>query len=541
MSSNKKIYLSLGFIIVLSILLRFYKLESIPVGFHHDEVSQAYNAFAIGTTGHDRYGEYFPILFRSFGSYQPPVYTYLAALPILLLGNTVFAARFLSAFSGVIIVILTYLVIVELVEKKQKHILGLIGALAVSISPWAIQFSRRVVEGNLGLAFFLGAFYLLIRSLKSPKLFPVALFVMGVATQAYYSERILGILFIPLFLLLFWKFYLKHKITVLSGLILFGLTQIPHLWILTTGAYARRFAQVSYFNNDPGHLPKVVYLASEFTKHFLSYISPSNLFADTGSDLGRVSPDLGVFYSWLFIPFLVGLIYFIKQNNKFLFKIIALLAPLSLVSASLTGDLFYPLRILEFLWIVSIVIALGIYVLFNSIKNRLIGFSLFGVLIVYSLTAFYISHAVLFKYEANEYTGKAYIDLNNYLKQYSDKRIVIDSQRDYAVGLRIAYLRKFDADKLAGVLRPQMTTNYYSSEVAVQEIYRIDNIIVRPFIWEVDLCSKNTIMVGDTLSISEKQSKDHNLTLLFEVKGSDNKVVLNGYQTNPSSSCKQIF
>lgn len=541
MLKDKGNILLLALIILLSAFLRFYKLETIPAGFHHDEVSQAYNAFAIGTTGHDRYGEYFPILFRSFGSYQPPVYTYLAPLPILLLGNTVFAARFLSALSGVIIVLLTYLIMVELIKENYRYTLGLIAALTVSISPWAIQFSRRVVEGNLGLAAFLGAFYLLIRSLRSPRLFPLALFTAGLATQAYYSERILSILFIPAFLLLFWKVYLKHKLMVFLGLILFGLTQIPHLWILSTGAYARRFAQVSYFNNDPGDLPRFVYLALEFAKHFLSYISPTNLFADTGSELGRVSPDLGVFYSWFFLPFLAGIVYFLRNTKSLFFKILILLTPLSLVSASLTGDLFYPLRILEFLWIVSIIISLGIYMIFNSIKNKLIRFSLFSVLIIYSLIAFYISHAVLFKYENNEYIGKAYIDLNDYLKRYNDKKIVVDSKRDYAIGLRIAYLRKFNADKLADILRPQLTTDYYSAEVPMQEIYRIDNIIVRPFIWETDLCSRNTIMVGDILSISEEQSKNHNLTPLFEVKGSDNKVILRGYSTNPDSNCKRTF
>ncbi len=541
MSKFKKIYLPLFLVIVLAILLRFYRLDSIPMGFHQDEVSQAYNAFSLGTTGHDRYGEYFPILFRAFGSYQPPIYTYLSIIPVIILGNTVYSARFLSAFSGVVIVILTYLIVVELIEKKFRYTLGIIAALVVSISPWAIQFSRRVVESNLGLATFLGGLYLIVRSLKHPRLFPISLLVLGLATQAYYSERILIILFIPLFLFLFWKVYLKHKLAILLGFIVFGITQIPHLWILTTGAYARRFAQVSYFNNDPGDLPRIIYLTTEFIKHFLDYISPRNLFADMGSALGRTSPDLGVFYSWLFIPFLVGLVYLLKDIRNYSSKIIILLVPLSLVSTSLTGDLFYPLRILEFLWLISVIVALGIYVIFTSINNRLIGFTLLGFLIVYSIIAFYVSHAVLFKYESNEYFGKTYTDLNNYLKPYKDKKIVVDSQRDSGIGLRIAYLRRFDANKLAKTLRPQLTTNYYSSEVAVQEIYKMDNITVRPFIWEVDLCSKNTILVGDALSISEKQSKDHNLTLLFEVKGPDNKVVLRGYSTNPKPTCKQIF
>ncbi len=534
----KKHQLLFILIVLLSIFLRFYKLGSIPAGFHHDEVSQAYNSFAIGTTGHDRYGEYFPILFRSFGSYQPPVYTYLSPIPILLFGNTVFAARFLSALSGVIIVIFTYLIVLELTKEKYKYNLSLIAALIVAISPWAIQFSRRVVEGNLGLSIFLISLFLFIRSLKTPKVLPWAAFIMGISTQAYYSERIASTIFIPIFLAVFWKYYFKYKRLVFFALFLFGLTQLPHLWILTTGAYARRFAQVSYFNNDPGDLPRALYLILEFTKHFLSYISPRNLFSDTGVDLGRVSPDLGVFYSWLFIPFLVGIVNFLKQAKSLFFKLLLMLAPISLVSASLTGDVFYPLRILEFLWIVSIAISLGILVILNAVRNKTLGFVIFGILIIYSLIAFYISHAVLLKYETQEYMADSYIKLNEYLKKYDDKKIIIDSGRDFAIGVRIAYFRKFDAGKMASILKPQLTSDYYSSEVSLREVYKIDNILVRPLIWEEDPCQKNTILIGDSLAISEKQAKDHDLTEVFDVKTSDKKIVLKAYSTNQDLNCK---
>ena len=102
---NKHLILSL--IVVLAFVLRFYKLGEVPLGFHQDEVSQAYNSFSILTTGRDRYGQLLPILFRSFGSYQPPVYTYLTTIPIFLFGNTIFAARSTSAFFGVLTVFLT--------------------------------------------------------------------------------------------------------------------------------------------------------------------------------------------------------------------------------------------------------------------------------------------------------------------------------------------------------------------------------------------------------------------------------------------------
>ena len=161
----KKTSLILILIICLSVFLRFYKLNEIPTGFHHDEVSQAYNAFALGTTGHDRYSQSFPLLFRAFGSYQPPLYTYLSIIPIKIFGNTMFAARFVSAFFGVLIVIFTYLIIAELAKEKFKHSFALLAALMVGISPWAIHFSRRIAEANLCLALFSASFYFFIHTI----------------------------------------------------------------------------------------------------------------------------------------------------------------------------------------------------------------------------------------------------------------------------------------------------------------------------------------------------------------------------------------
>jgi 4-amino-4-deoxy-L-arabinose transferase-like glycosyltransferase len=537
MNTKIKVILLIS-VIVLAVILRFYRLEDVPAGFHQDEVSQAYNAFSIAKTGHDRYGEFLPILFRSFGSYQPPVYTYLSVIPMLVFGNTVFSARFLSALAGVFIVALTYLIIEALSESKYKYKFALFGSLIVAISPWAIHFSRRVVEGNVGLCFFLLSLYLFIRSLKNIKFFPLAALVLGIATHAYYSERVIGTLFLPIFLIVFKNYFLKYKKIAFMGLIIFGLTQIPHIWILTSGAFARRFDQVTYFANDTHGLPRVIYIAKEFVRHYLIYLSPSNLFADTGSDLARVSPDLGVFYSWLFIPFLLGVSYFANKIRGNLFKIAFIVGPISLIPASLTGDLFYPLRTLEYLWFVSIIIGLGLMVIYDYLRVNAVRWAVLAIFLIFSLFSFYISYFILFQYETTEYMGASYIKLGQYLDNYKDKKIVIDSARDFAIGARIAYFKSYDPNKMAANLRPQLKSSYYSSEVGLDEIYRIDNIEVRPTIWIQDRCSKGTILVGDTLAISQDQVKEHHLLKVFDIESANGQKVLIGYATNPDSKCK---
>ena len=537
MKVQKPHLLILVLILLIAFGLRFYRLGNVPAGFHQDEVSQAYNSFSIATTGNDRYGEKLPILFRSFGSYQPPIYTYMSYVPMKVFGNTIFSARLLSALAGVAVVFFTYLVVVEAIKYKQKHYIALMSAFVVAISPWAIHFSRRVVEGNLGLAFFLAALYLLYLSLRRIKMFPLAALVFGLSTHAYYSERLITMMFIPVFLIYFREYYLKHKTLVISGLIIFVLTQIPHIWIMSTGAFARRFDQVSYINNAPEGIAGIVFIGNEFITHYLSYLSPANLFSDTGNSLARVAQGVGAFYSWMFIPFLFG-IYFVSNNfNDKYIRSLAMLFLISLIPAAMTGDVFYPLRILEFLWLVSLVIAVGLITIGNLIKRKKVAHALLGLLTVFSLGIFYTSYFVLFQNETTEYVGVTYIKLNEYLEEYGDKEIIIDSARDLAIGLRIAYFREYDPKEMASNLRPQLRSNYYSGDVGIDETYLIDNITVRHINWQ-DPCKENTMIVGDALAINDVQAEEHGLELEFEIKNSFNETIVRGYLTNPKENCK---
>ena len=516
-------------IIFLSIFLRLYKLGEIPPGFHQDEVSQAYNAFSILKTARDRYGELLPILFRSFASYQPPVYTYLTPIPILIFGNTIFAARFTSAFFGVLTVILTYFLVYHLCKPRYREKISLIAALVVAVSPWSIHFSRRVVEGNLGIFFFLLSLFLLLKSLKNVRLFPIATFILSIATHAYYSERLIAAIFLPVFLIYYRKYFLKYYKWLILGLLTLVAGLAPHIVTIIGGAFASRFNQVASGGNSP--------LVLEFFKHYFSYFSPKNLFSDIGSDLGRISPGLGVFFTWMFIPFLAG-IYFLRRvvDEKFL-GILGIFLVISLIPVALTGDVFYPLRALEFLWILSFVISIGLVVLLSMIKSNPLKILIGAILLIYSLGTFYVSYFVLFKHESTENVGQAYIALFQEFQKYKNYSMVIDSARDPAAGLRIAYLSKFDPVILQKELRQQMISPYYSGKVELNDVYTVGNIVARPINWGIDRCAKNTILVGDNLTFSDPQIKDHNLKKLFEIKSVNKDFILFGYGTNPDKNC----
>lgn len=110
-------------IIALAIVLRFWQLGQNPPSLDWDETAHGYNAYSILKTGRDEYGLKFPLYFRSFDDYKPPIYTYLVVPSVAVFGLNDFAVRFPSAFLGVLAVLFTYLMVYELIDGAD-HLLN---------------------------------------------------------------------------------------------------------------------------------------------------------------------------------------------------------------------------------------------------------------------------------------------------------------------------------------------------------------------------------------------------------------------------------
>src|SRR5258706_13079528 len=93
----KKSNLVLALIVLFGAFLRFYHIDTLPPGLYIDEVSIGYNAYTILTTGKDEYGVIFPLFFRSFGDYKPPVYIYMTSGAMAISGKNEYAVRLLSS------------------------------------------------------------------------------------------------------------------------------------------------------------------------------------------------------------------------------------------------------------------------------------------------------------------------------------------------------------------------------------------------------------------------------------------------------------
>lgn len=538
------VYIVFIIIIVLSIFARFYQLDSIPPGLNIDESSQGYNAYSLLNTGKDRYGESFPILFRLFDSIQVPMYTYLTIIPVYLFGNSIFAVRFVSALSGVILVILTFF----LIKTDKKNInLALIASFLVAISPWAVFYSRITTESSLGVMLFVASIMCFYLSINRRKILLPAMLILGLSTHAYYSERILSYLFLVGFIGLFRKKLISHKKILILGIIIFVITQIPHLWIANSGAFTRRIIQVNYFSQsffqeNGGELRFIpggrwLYIIREFASQYMAYYSPRNLFLDQDPQTGvRTMPDLSVFYSWMIVPFFIGFRKLIIDRHEPLSKILIILITIGPFAGSLTRDPFATIRVLGFLWSITLIISLGLVNILELILKIKLKLLVIFLVILVSLTQLYLAYFVLLKYERAHNYGYSYMKLLANMNQMKDKRFVVDTTREPAAGIMFAYLNKYDPSRIQKLLNPLIAGKYYSS-FDPKEIYIVDNVEAKPIVWTQDIC-KDQILVGDLLAISDEQVKEHYLSFLFDIKDLAGDVTLKAYLTSPNLACR---
>lgn len=553
--------MSIRQIILLSIVLcsvlfiRLYQLDQIPYGLNIDEASMGYNAYSLSQTGRDRYGQVSPIIFRSFGSFQAPLYTYFTIPFVQLFGTNILAVHLVSALSGFIITCCTFLI--SYLGLKKNFKMAIIVAMVVGFSPWSILFTRMGTEASLGLALFtLGITFFIFSLSKSSFLAPAAFF-LGMATHAYYSERLTSVFFLIGFVALYFKKFLKQKRWLIIATAVFILTLLPHLVILNSGAFTRRLEQVNYFSEETflkqgdnlRNLPfgRSLYIIREFSAQYITYFSPKNLFADADPQLARSMPDISVFYSWMVVPYFAGIYYLVKNRSLEWVKLLILIIVIGPIPAALTRDPFYTLRTLVFLWSISITIGFGVYSILVKISNFYIKVGLITALLLFSAMSLFNSYFILFKYERAENFGYSYVKLLEFIEKdenFPQKKFVIDNSRDLGAGVRIAYLKKYDLVKLQQILGSIVGDKYYSF-LEFEEKYDLDNISARPIFWKTDVY-KEQILVGDSLAISEQQKNEHFLKFEFEIRDIQGNVSLKGYSTNPkvkteSDKLKEFF
>ncbi len=249
MIKNKNNLLLAG-IILLGLILRFWKLDKYPVSLNWDEVSHGYNAYSILKTGKDEWGATLPAIFRAFGDYKLPVYIYLTIIPVFLFGLNAFAVRFISALAGVIAIPLIYLLANKLFlsEAKPREAralwgqfnVGHLAAFLLAITPWHFFISRPALEANLALTLILAGAYFFLRGLDNPKFYLPSAICYALSIHTYNTARV----FVPLMLIASFFIYRKkiqHGPSILIALLIMAASLALVLLQVLSGSGTARY------------------------------------------------------------------------------------------------------------------------------------------------------------------------------------------------------------------------------------------------------------------------------------------------------------
>ena len=129
----------------LGIFLRFYRLASLPEGFHQDEVSNSYEAFCLSNYGIDRNGYKYPVYPITWGSGGgSPILIYLYAIICKFIEPSVFSYRAIFATFGSLTLVLFYFFI----RKLHGNKFALLGMGALAVMPWHVVLSRWGLDSN---------------------------------------------------------------------------------------------------------------------------------------------------------------------------------------------------------------------------------------------------------------------------------------------------------------------------------------------------------------------------------------------------------
>lgn len=515
---NAKLILTL--LILFGAALRILWLGQYPSGFFRDEAALGYNAYSIWQTGRDEYGVLLPLVFRSFEVFFLPLYAYISAPLIGILGLNELTARLLSSLSGITLLFLAYFVARELWDRK----VALAATLILAISPWHIFYSRGAFEGNFALTLFAAGFLFWLKFLtkNTPRFFFFSTFFFAASMYSYQAERLV----VPLFALVAaWfvkqKLWTNRKKLILPVVAIFILL-LPLLSLSRkAGGYHRAFG-VSIFIQEESPLA----LGRQVSALYLSYFSPRNLFFEGDFDRQRSVENASVFYAWM-LPFLaLGLWHSVKKprvGEKLLLSWI-IIAP---IPAAVTGDPFHTYRSLLLYLPLSLLSGLGLVHAFGLLKRyKKVFLSGLLVLSTVSLLQFLFSYSVLTqatRARAWDYGYREMVEFVDSLPEGS--RVVVDDPWTEAY-IHFLFFGKVDPKIYhAEVAKLGPQENYYYTNSDEIRPNKLGTYEFRPVDWPAERGDSGTVFVMWAERLPESEFvTDPKVELLREIRYPDGKI-----------------
>lgn len=324
-------------IVLVGFFLRTWGIGNNPPSLTWDEAAWGYNAYTIGIDGRDEFGKFLPLQYlESFGDFKPPLYVYLAVIPVKLFGLTEFATRFPSAFFGSLTILMTYLLAKRIFNgAKQREYYALLAAFLLAISPWHINLSRAAFEANVSQFFIITGVWLFLRGIQEKSWSILLSFIFfALSLYTFNTARV----FVPIFgfvlVLKYWKKLLHMRRKVLGAFFVGIVISLPVLVFLTTPQAKLRYHEVNIFsdisivqranvliasNNNVWWANildnrRVLY-AREYLKHYLDHFNPDFLFIKGDGNPKFSTQDVGQLYLWE-LPFLIiGILHLCRRRE----------------------------------------------------------------------------------------------------------------------------------------------------------------------------------------------------------------------------------
>lgn len=405
-------------ILLIAILLRIFRLDSVPPALFGDEVDVGYQAYSLLKTGKDLTGRPLPFYIKSLSEYRTPLYIYSAIPFVGVFGLNEIGTRLPAVFWGFISIIGIYFLTKKLFDKN----IALIAMFITSISPWHLQFSRASFEVTMQLSFIVFGSYFLFLGLTKQSFFIPAAALLISSIYIYSTSIVFAPLLILLFLFINWKESRKTKIkTVFFVFITVAVILMPLGFSLITGEAKERFNTISIFKNsvliDKLNLARKgqefydsdgikqktnpyieaifhnrpMVFGQVFIKNYLLSLSPVFLFADGDINFRHSIHEMGQEHYFVLILLMLGIFAVLKGDKKRACFVLGwlILAP---IPAGLTEEGgFHATRLFIMIPAISILSAVGAYWIWGN-KRFLAAkalIALIAILFIFNLT-FYL-------------------------------------------------------------------------------------------------------------------------------------------------------
>jgi len=537
-----KNYYLLILILCLAAFLRFFQITNVPPSTQWDETAIGYNAYSILKTGRDEYGNFLPLIFKSFGDYKPGLYIYLTVPSVAIFGLNELAVRVPSALAGIASIWLIFQVSWLLFKKK---FLSLFISFSLAMSPWAMHFSRGGWEANLALFLVLLGLLYFLKAEKKPKyLYPSAI-AFGLSFLTYQGSKV----FVPLLLLGLLIFFFKKIKTfplknLIASLILFSLVASPAFLAVLTGgggrlktmslfSYTRPADEVNnILNVDEGNMvyfnlfhSEGLSFATRLTERYFNHFSARFLFFEGDwSSLRHGPPYTGVLYLFDFFLLVVG-IYFLIRLNTHQSKFVWFWLLVTPIPAALTRDSIQGIRSLNMVLPLMILVGCGFYQMFLWLQKRqkissacfsliLAVFYLFSVAYYFDQ---YFYHYPLqsskdWQYGYKQVVQKVYPLRNNY------EKIIFTSEYGQPYIYWLFYGKYPPTDYQA---KAKLTENLSGD---VGKVEKLDNIEFRSISFDGDKNLSKSLLIGTELEIPLEKIDYSKQKILEEIKFLNGKI-----------------